>query len=338
MDCCPNCFSDTELRWRVAKLSTRSGRCTSCDSVDVSVVPAHVLEPYFSLVSDAYEADPEGLPLSSLLHADWSLFLVGPEVANRIVDEILPASSGLKFSPKKTDFGSPESSWKSLREQLAKTNRFFPKDPPSLLLMQELTGLLVVDQRILPTSLYRARIRRHEKALKLSEMGVPPAELVTGGRANPPGIPYLYMASDVRTAIAEVRPGVADVVCVAKFEAQRDYKLVDLSSPRHRISPFNLDADSLHKIRSCMDFVCTLGSDLSSPAPPYRASTDYLVTQYLCELIKDLGYDGVMYASAVGKGTNIAAYDPGLFKPTGRISHHLVSGIDFSIEKWPSKS
>lgn len=335
MDCCPNCFLDSELRWRVAKLSTRSGRCPSCGSVDVSIVPARDLEPYFSLVSDVYEADPDGLSLSSWMHADWYLFRVNPEVAGRLVGEMLPASAGLKYSPKKADFDSPEGSWKSLREQLAKTNRFFPKDPPNLLLMQELTGLLVVDQKALPSTLYRARIRRHEKALKLSEMGVPPAELVSGGRANPPGIPYLYMASDVSTAIAEVRPGVADVVCVAKFEAQRDYKLVDLASPRHRISPFNLDADSLHKIRSCMDFVCTLGSDLSSPAPPYRASTDYLVTQYLCELIKDLGYDGVMYASAVSKGTNIAAYDANLFKPAGRISHHLVKGIDFSIEKWP---
>lgn len=317
----------------------RAGLCPSCGSHDVSITPAQHLEPLFSLVSDVYQSDPAGRSLADWMHADWELFQLPLDGAKAMVDAILPASRGLSFSPKRADFSSPEGSWKKLREQLTKTNRFFPKDPPDLLLMQELTGLLVVDQRVLPSTLYRARVRRHEKPLKLSEMGVPPAELVMGGRANPPGIPYLYLASDAETAIAEVRPGVADVVCVAKFEAQRDFKFVDLSSPRWRISPFNLDADSLHRIRSCMDFICLLGADLSSPAPPYRASTDYLVTQYLCELIKDLGYDGVMYASAVGNGINVAAYDPSLFKPAGRISHHIVKGIDFSVEKWvPSRS
>jgi len=318
----------------VAKLSVRAGRCPSCGSDNVSITPAQRLEPSFSLVSDVYQLDADGRPLSELMNSDWELFQLPSDSARRMVDVILPASSGLKFSPKRADFDSPEGSWKGLREQLTKTNRFFPKDPPDLSLMQELTGLLVVDQRMLPSTLYRARVRRHEKPLKLSEMGVPPPELVAGGRANPPGIPYLYMASEAATAIAEVRPSVADVVCVAKFEAQRDFKFVDLSSPRRRISPFSLDADSLHRIRSCMDFLCLLGDDLSSPAPPYRASTDYLVTQYLCELIKDLGYDGVMYTSAVGGGVNVAAYDPSLFKPVGKISHHIVNGIDFSVAKW----
>lgn len=331
MDCCTDCFLDSELRWRVAKLSTRVGRCPSCASVNVSIVAANALEQDFALVADAYEKNPAGLPLADVMQADWSLFRADESTARRLVDEILPASLALRFSAKEAQFDAPESSWLFLREQLTNINRFFPENPPDKALMQELTGLLVVDQRSIATPLYRARVRRHEKEFLLADMGAPPRELVAGGRANPPGIPYLYLASTMQTAVAEVRPSVADVVCVGTFEPTGDFKLVDLSSPRERISPFKLDADSLHRVRSCMNFLCVLGRDLSSPTPPYRAATDYLVTQYLCELIKDLGYDGVMYSSAVSDGLNVAAFDPSLFEAVGTVEQHVIRGIEFAI-------
>ncbi|WP_211222764.1 RES family NAD+ phosphorylase [Paludibacterium yongneupense] len=39
----------------------------------------------------------------------------------------------------------------------------------------------------------------------IDKMGAPPKQLATHGRANPTGIPYLYLGSHPATAIAEIR-------------------------------------------------------------------------------------------------------------------------------------
>ena len=51
----------------------------------------------------------------------------------------------------------------------------------------------------------------------------------TEGRVNPAGIPVLYMATNRRTAISEVRPWIGHSVSVAQFRIRRRLKAVDLS-------------------------------------------------------------------------------------------------------------
>lgn len=46
------------------------------------------------------------------------------------------------------------------------------------------------------------------------------------GRANPKGIPYLYVSTQRETALAEVRPWVGSLVSVAQLRIDRDLKLV----------------------------------------------------------------------------------------------------------------
>ena len=331
--CCVMCFADSELKWKVSRGATRVGVCARCGSSGSAIAPCSLLENDFVLVLDAYEECDDGRHLADCLQEDWRLFRLGEEAARELVNLIVPGTSGLRYKPKSADVGAPLDSWAALRDQLTTTNRFFPEPAPDKRLMQDLTGLLVVDQTAIPESWYRARVKRREAKFTLKEMGVPPRELATGGRANPVGIPYLYLASDIQTAVAEVRPGVADIVCVAKFEMVDELKLVDLSSPRNSISPFNLDADSLHRIRACMDFVSVLGEELSEAAPPHRAPTDYLATQYLCEMIKTLGYDGVLYRSAIGPGKNVAIFYADKFVAVGRVAEHEVKEISLRLER-----
>jgi len=47
------------------------------------------------------------------------------------------------------------------------------------------------------------------------------------GRANPKGIPYLYLATHRDTAVAEVRPWKGGAVSVGQFKIMRDLKLVN---------------------------------------------------------------------------------------------------------------
>jgi CspA family cold shock protein len=58
-----------------------------------------------------------------------------------------------------------------------------------------------------------------------------------------------------------------------------------------------------------MDFLCRLGEELTKPVFPHKAHLEYLPSQYLCEFIKSLGYDGVLYKSSLGDGDNYAIFD-----------------------------
>ena len=49
------------------------------------------------------------------------------------------------------------------------------------------------------------------------------------GRANSAGIPVLYLASELDTAIAEVRPWIGSRISVARFRVLRDLKTIDMS-------------------------------------------------------------------------------------------------------------
>jgi len=51
---------------------------------------------------------------------------------------------------------------------------------------------------------------------------LPPADRAFEGRVNPKGIPCLYFATDMNTAMAEVRPWIGSYVSVASFrDAQK---------------------------------------------------------------------------------------------------------------------
>ncbi len=47
------------------------------------------------------------------------------------------------------------------------------------------------------------------------------------GRANPKGIPYLYLATHRDTALAEVRPWIRSLFSVAQFKIVRDLVVVN---------------------------------------------------------------------------------------------------------------
>ncbi len=55
------------------------------------------------------------------------------------------------------------------------------------------------------------------------------------GRANPKGIPYLYLATKRETALAEVRPWIGSLISVGGFEILRELRIVNCSSDDHNI-------------------------------------------------------------------------------------------------------
>jgi len=143
----------------------------------------------------------------------------------------------------------------------------------------------------------------------LDQMGKPPIDLISNGRANPVGIPCLYVASDIETAIAEIRPNKGEMVCVAEFESDKTIQFADLRYPRKTISPFLLSKEQIKLLRRYMEYLCRLSEELTLPISPKSAHLEYLPSQYLCEFIKHCEFDGLIYKSAMGTGVNYAIFN-----------------------------
>lgn len=188
-------------------------------------------------------------------------------------------------------------------------NRYFLDEALDTDRLKDLLDFLPADN--MPETWYRARIQSGDAPYLIADMGAPPKRLATHGRANPPGIPYLYLGSIPETAAAEVRPHTGEVACVAEFSIAGLWRAVDLRNPRKLVSPFLLsEASAIGQLRADIAFLERLGDELTRPVLPRGAAIDYIPSQYLCEFIKKSGYDGVIYRSSVSSGINLALFAP----------------------------
>jgi RES domain-containing protein len=210
-------------------------------------------------------------------------------------------------------------------------NRFFPDANIDLDRLGNLLDALKIQPDEAPKTWYRARIQTEDVPFVIGKMGAPPSRIAPHGRANPAGIPYLYVASKPNTAIAETRPHTGEMACIADFETPNDLRLVDLRNPRKVVSPFVLvDADDVARMRNDLPFLERLGEELMRPVLPQAAAIDYTPSQYLCEFIKKRKYDGVLYRSSVSEGINLALFDPSRASP-GTVVQYRVSSVSVDV-------
>jgi hypothetical protein len=312
MYCCANCLSDKFLADVIEQGSKSTGRCDYCNSDGSRLINPYELNDVFQQVIDLYKQDSEGDDIVALLIRDWHLFeALNKQQSVALLSEILPEVDfkTTRFSPRIiSDFDRIEH-WKKFRDELKHVNRFFPKSIPDTDHLEQLFSHLLLHEGEYSKELYRARINDHTTPFDIKDMGKPPKDLITEGRANPVGIPYLYLASDSITAVTELRPPKGEIISVAKFLVEHPLKLADLRNPKKTISPFALSEDGLLQVYSDMAYLCSLGEELTKPVVPRHARLEYLPSQYLCELIKMIGYDGVIYRSSVGDGDNYAVFN-----------------------------
>ena len=339
--CCPNCFGDGHLRRAVfpsipAK-SKSIGTCDYCGSTLQELVLPVELRDLFELVIGIYTAHESGRPLVDWLSADWSMFdhpKMDALLAKRLLADILEDWDIVerRFVPLAEDRRSLVR-WQEFREELMYRNRYFPKALPDLDRLASLLGYLMVIQGQTAPVLFRARLQHGRVPYGIEQMGPPPPELARSARASPAGIPYLYLASDHRTAISELRPQTGDLACVAEVSIPADLKLVDIRNPRKTVSPFAFseEEEDVALLRNDLAFLVKLGDELTKPVLHQLADIDYLPSQYVCEFIKNCGFDGVIYRSAVGEGSNYALFDPAkaTFK---RIFQYCVSRVSVDLD------
>ncbi|MDF0490707.1 RES family NAD+ phosphorylase [Sphingomonas sp. H39-1-10] len=265
----------------------------------------------------------------SLLRRDWALF-EHPSMddfrAKDLLTTILDDGDFVRHSyvPSPRFKSDRLLRWETLRTELMHRNRFFPDTELDEGRLGELLDLLRADA--VPTEWFRARIQAGDEPFLIDQMGAPPNRVASHGRANPPGIPYLYVGSAPETAVAEVRPHTGEMATVAKFVIDSTaLRLVDLREPRRRVSPFALgDEDKIGSLRSDIAFLERLGEELTRPVLPQGAAIEYVPSQYLCEFIKKAGWDGVIYRSSVSEGMNLALFDPQTADPISVSGWHVA--------------
>ena len=304
------------------------------------MVDAGSLADEFELVCGIYEEQEDGRQLTDWLIDDWKLFAVERDRSMILLGDILDDSERVRqnYRPSAMCVSDSLDIWEQLRDELRTRNRFFPGSMFDTDRVGSLLELLLFPNDQVSRTWYRARVEDGIRAFPAEEMGAPPAKRAGPGRANPVGIPYLYVGSRRETAVAEVRPHPGEMLTIAEFTIEGDVQLVDLRDPRDAITPFIMsDSEQVAAVRGDIDFLERLGQELTTPVSPSVAAIDYIPSQYLCEFIKYLGYDGVVYASSVDDGTNIALFQSTKAK-VGAISRVKIKDVKFGFNDYISNS
>ena len=151
-----------------------------------------------------------------------------------------------------------------------------------------------------------------------SERMKPLEDRAKEGRANPAGIPVLYLASAEQTAISEVRPWIGMGISLAQFKIVRDLRALDLSLGHDQLPIGDLTLqelggektpDAQKKEKAVWIEIDNAFSRLVTPSDDHDIAY-YAPTQILAELFQDAGYDAIVYRSQFGEmGFNIAFFN-----------------------------
>lgn len=326
MYCCPNCFSDNFLQKHIRAISNKKGKCSFCKTDNVTLIKPEELLRRFEPLLDLYEKDENGETLNKLIQTDWNVFAITANKTQQKLLKVISRNSDLfkfKYKPVFLQEQKNVEQWEIFRKELKHRNRFFPKNALDKSDLESFAKFIDVILEKGSQNFYRARINTSDKPFKISKMGKPPKNLVLNGRANPIGITYLYISSSIDTAISEVRGHKGEVVTVAEFQMKSNLRLADLREPKSTISPFELNED-LELIYKNMPFLTLLGNELSKPIIPREANLEYLSSQYLCELLKDIGFHGIIYKSSISDGNNYVIFKDKRLKTVSTYQYQII--------------
>lgn len=163
-------------------------------------------------------------------------------------------------------------------------------------------------------------------------MGCPPSENTAGGRANPVGIPYLYLSEEPVTCYQEIRPSNSATLYLSEVQATCDLTLVDLTAPKQKMALFKYEEDEIEGILKCLNLLQQFAEELSKPVLPEKSHLDYIPTQFICEYLRSLDiYDGIIFNSSYGTGRNIVLFSEkkvSIQEP----SSHKVSSVNVIVD------
>ena len=152
--------------------------------------------------------------------------------------------------------------------------------------------------------------------------GPPPPEMTKQGRCNEKNEPVLYIAEDMYTALAEVRPGKRQRINIAEFRLLKDLKVIDI------IYKENSSYDSLYDFLSLYFYIVYNDRD-----------EYYKITQHIAKQVKDMGFDGIRYSSSLSAtGLNIVLFDVNIAKCINSKVYQVLATLHYAEEQLPRKN
>lgn len=335
------------------------GDCPTCGHKRTRVLEASELEDYFTALSKYYVvAEPgehyaydheedrailgdSGDPLYELI-GEWNIF--SDDAINELpslLEELFPGYDATSsYTTNDLWYTEPDKAFRYFTEELMHKRRFFQKETLTTddfdieaTLGGHLNNLVTVTKRV---KWYRAR--RHDRDLgtarptpfNCKSIGCPPAKRVFRGmRANPAGISYLYLGSDVPTVIAEVRAVPGDYLTIGSFVVPAGLRIIDLTRELDLVDPIHSKDINADLERRAL--IHEFDTWLSRPVRDEDHEVDYVPTQYLAEYILHKGYDGIKFRSSLAEGKNLVLFDPGKTKCI-RVEQRHIKGVTIKYD------
>ncbi len=330
MYCCPSCFRHSTVIKFIVENSEDTGVCGFCAAVSQPLVSVTSLAGLFERVLLNYRyLDSDALldvggQLIDLVQ-EWDIFTdemycsgAAADLLEKIANSNWDDDSGEPlFDPHALYTDRPAIGRSTMASDWDDFCHQVKEDPETSVPLPEIfdedawrfEGVVPID-----TVLYRARLgfkqRLSGKKLPWPEMGAPPSEKVSAGRANLEGEPVLYCAETEMTAIAEIRPAAGFVISVCQLRPRRQLRVFDLVSAR-TINPFECEPEELSYWREMWKLVFAIGRQLSTPLERSDMVIDYLPSQKLASRLRKAYFDGIRYPSAMDEGgVNLVFFDP----------------------------
>jgi hypothetical protein len=365
-DVCSKCFQDKIAR-RFIRQHGSVGDCDYCDSTQLKVLPAYRLRDLFEEVLGLYERyEPapgfESWGSQSLAEClqEWEIFNEDRQekVQNDILDEILgsdPRDGDISASDDwqaKSDHWAATPThqrWPWFANYLKTTRRFIIEDdptgdliPPEKWVPHLLKAAHAVSEIKTSKKLFRGRMgtvmgespKAYSHPLPAKDMGAPPAKFARASRANPEGISFLYCAFEAETAIVETGRFPGAVVSLRELRVREPLRLANLRGDRSIIEP--LGTSNLAEKVETTTLLGSLGRALAEPIHPDDSALEYVPTQYLAEIIRASGYDGICFQSGLyPNGTNVVIFDPTNVRITRRAWVFELGRAEYTIHPNP---
>lgn len=340
MKVCANCFSDKELKGFISSIG-KIGDCEICESKSQPLLNVAELFDFFQELLDNFKVFENGTTLSSKIQSNWSFFY-SHAVANKILNYVLPnlqtEITSSKINVEYTDdIIENFNHWEVLKEELKWKNRF-------VIDIKRLTEEEFGWDEFFNTQfklgkdveLFRARLHHTSgmEAYQPEEMFCPKREFASGGRANPSGIPFLYLSDRPETVLYEVRASYLDELSIGTFQLKSDSESIRLVDFTEDTSLFQSNSGSINKTIKGKFLRQEISSDLSKPMRRYDSDLEYIPTQFICEFIKVFtGASGIRFNSSLHpNGNNIVLFDQNLMTCTSvkkvRINSINLKGIE----------
>lgn len=320
MKICVHCFNDLELKQFIVSNSSEKGKCDYCeDGSNSELIEIGELLDFFAEFIQIFKFSATGIPLAQKIQKDWNLFS-GEATCNNILSDILLALKSPFINSNRTvdytdDIIECSSYWETLKEEIKWKKRFLTNIDK----LEELGWIRHLSQTVQLSEaepLFRARLHYRDKQneITIADMGCQDKLLVQAGRANPQGIPYLYLSKDIETSLYEVRASFLDEVSVGTFQI-KDHSTVILVDFTESASAFS-KVDEIVEYTKRMLLKRYISADLSKPIRRYDSEIEYIPTQFICEYIRyinnkdDIIIDGILFNSSLHSGgKNIVLFE-----------------------------